>query len=153
MIEPQNQIMQPQIMEQAISSFFRTFELVCNSSAPADAARAFAENFLYADGEGAKVLPREALAAGIGQRGRMMEQAGYGPSVLERLDTELLDEHYARVTTVWRIDPVSRLSTVEPIHLRATYLVDVREGAVQILAYFSHTNLRSLVHSGGEDKP
>ena len=45
MIEPQNQIMQPQIMEQAISSFFRTFELVCNSSAPADAARAFAENF------------------------------------------------------------------------------------------------------------
>jgi hypothetical protein len=146
MIESQN-------MEQAISSFFRTFELVCNSSAPADAARAFAENFLYADGEGAKVLPRAALAAGIGQRGRMMEQAGYGPSVLERLDTELLDDHYARVTTVWRIDPVSRQSALEPIYLRATYLVEVRDGAVQILAYFSHTNLRSLVQSGGEGKP
>ena len=132
-------------MQDAVLAFFRNFEQTCNSADPSAAANAFAESFLYADRNAAKIVPRAVISSSVAQRSALVAKAGLGPSVLERIDVHLLDTHYASVATVWRLDPLPGAAGVHPAFLRATYLVEVRDSAVHILAYLSHVGLNEAL--------
>jgi hypothetical protein len=137
-------------MQEIVTTFFRSYELACVEDDTASAASAFAENFFYSDGTTARMLPRAAILAASAQRRAAMEQAGFGSSRLQQIDVFPLDAHYAWAATVWSSATNAECVERQPLVLRATYLVEVREADVRIVAYLSHTNFAEALAKSEE---
>jgi len=137
-------------MQEIVTTFFRKYELACIKDDIASAASAFAENFFYSDGTTARMLPQAAISAAAAQRRAAMEKGGFGPSRLQQIDVFPLDARYAWAATVWSSTPDARSGERQPLLLRATYLVEVREADVRIVAYLSHTNFAEALAKATE---
>jgi len=137
-------------MQEIVTTFFRKYELACIKDDIASAASAFAENFFYSDGTTARMLPRAAISAAAAQRRAAMEKGGFGPSRLQQIDVFPQDAHHAWAATVWISTPNAKSGHRQPLVLRATYLVEVREADVSIVAYLSHTNFAEALTKAGE---
>ena len=125
-------------MEQTILAFFQDYAAASNRGDDQAAAAAFAPDFLYADENGSKIVRREAIRAGIARRREALTNSGAaGPTALEHIETTPLDDRLALAKTVWRIHSPSSA----PLTLHSTFLVELRDGTPQIIAYLAHVSL------------
>src|SRR5437773_6316497 len=86
-----------------VEDFVRAWERNCDSDEIAPLLAQFADPFLYAGADGARVLPLAAFAAAVPKRREMFARMGRRSAKMLSFDATPLDARYTLAKTRWQM--------------------------------------------------
>jgi hypothetical protein len=125
-----------------LRAFFDVFSRASGTLDVDALARCFGEVFLAADATGAKPVTRAAFLQALPARAQAFEAAGVGPSTLDSLTYQQLDEHYLLVRTEW----TAPRETGDTVRLSSSFLLHCRQDGLRIVLYLNHRGLPPSMH-------
>ena len=133
----------------AIERFFKSLEdqtVMGNISAVAEH---FAEAFLAAGPNGAKIAQRAAFVQALPERKQLFDKLGCRSRSLVSLETTALDARYVMAKTRWLFTFARDGQQAQDVFANSIYIVDTGEEPFQIILYLSSQDLPRLLSERG----
>jgi hypothetical protein len=132
-------------MSSAMKSFFQEFERNSNLCDPDVLVSQFAETFLVASPQGARVVPAHAFALALPERKKRFTEMGCGPANLISLRETTLGTHYVMAETEWRMRFAPEGKSPEDIMACSTFIVYTGEQQPKIVFYLPQHDVMALL--------
>ena len=133
---------------QAIEDFLRAFEHTDNRRQVVELASRFADTFLVAGPDGARVVKASDFALVLPKRQQMFEQMGHRSTKLESAVVTELDGRYLMADTKWRMTFAHGEGQLSDVLVGSTYVLDAKD-ELKILFYLTHQDITTVLRERG----
>ena len=139
--------------KKSIESFMRDYER--NSASPDLSAvvAQFADPFLAAGPEGAKVISVPAFAAALPLRRQLFDRSGCQSAKLVSLQSIPLGPRFTLARTTWRIEFAGAETDSNGIDLESSFVIDTGGADWKIVLYLAHQDAIALLQQTGASAP
>ncbi len=136
-------------MSSAMETFFEDFENNSNSSETGAVISQFAEMFLFAGPQGARVVPADAFALALPRRKKQFEEMGRRSTDLISLRETTLGNHYVMAETEWQMTFAQGEKSPEEIRVASTFIVYTGDEQPKIVFYLPQHDVMALLRDRG----
>ena len=133
---------------QSIEDFLRAFEHTENHLEVNALVSQFADTFLVAGPDGARVVKASDFALVLPKRQQMFEQMGHRSTKLESAVVTELDDRYVMAETKWRMTFAHGEGQLSDVVVGSTYLLDTK-AELEILLYLMHQDITTVLRERG----
>ncbi len=133
---------------QSIEQFLRAFEHTGSRGEVSRLASCFAETFMAAGPEGARVVRAADFALALPKRQKMFDAWGWRSTKLASIKVTEVNRRYAIAETMWQMSFACGEGQWIDVLVGSTFLVDT-EGEFRILFYLSHQDIASELRERG----
>ena len=132
----------------AVEEFLKVFEHAEKHHEVETLVSRFAETFLVAGPDGARVVKASDFALILPKRQQMFEQMGHRSTKLESVVVTELDGRYVMAETKWRMTFADSEGQVSAVLLGSTYVLDTKD-KLAILLYLTHQDITTVLRERG----
>lgn len=133
----------------SVEEFFRSLEQETAEGNFAAMAERFAENFIAASPNGAKIASRSIFVGSMPQRKEMFDKLGAKPARLRSLETTPIDARYTLAKGRWLLEFAREGHSPQEMFADSTYVVDTGEEPYRIILYLTSQDLPKLMVERG----
>ena len=133
---------------QVIQDFLRAFEHTGNHQKVDALVSQFADTFLVAGPDGARVVKASDFALVLPKRQQMFEQMGHRSTKLESAVVTEMDGRYVMAETKWRMTFAHGEGQFSDVLVGSTYVLDTKD-ELQILLYLTHHDITTVLRERG----
>jgi hypothetical protein len=133
---------------QAIQDFLRAFEHTGKQHDVAALVSRFADTFLVAGPDGARVVKASDFALVLPKRQQMFEQMGHRSTKLESAVVTNLDGRYVMAETKWLMTFAHGEGQLTDVLVGSTYVLDTKD-ELKILFYLTHQDIMTVLRERG----
>ena len=132
----------------SVEAFLRAFEHIGNQHDVAALVSRFADTFLVAGPDGARVVKASDFAQVLPKRQQMFEQMGHRSTKLDSAVVTELDGRYVMAETKWRMTFAHGEGQLSDVLLGSTYVLDTKN-ELEILLYLTHQDITTVLRERG----
>jgi hypothetical protein len=134
---------------QVVREFFDQYERSRNTFDLGLIDSQYAESFMFAGPDGARVAEKRAVLAGLSKGQELFKTLGHTSTTLVSLKETTLDEHYAlvRARFVWRFEKPSAQQI--DVEVDSTFILYIKDGVPTIVFQHEHEEFQQALRARG----
>ena len=138
-----------QATSDAVREFFRQYERSRNTFDADLIERQYADAFMFAGPNGARVAEKRAVVIGLSSGREVLRTLGHTLTTLESLDETRIDDHYTMVRTrlVWRFEQAS----MQPVDVGvdSVFILYINDDVPTIVFQQEHEDFQQTLRKRG----
>jgi|KBSMisStandDraft_5_1062788.scaffolds.fasta_scaffold1448343_1 hypothetical protein len=135
--------------EDVVTSFFKQYEQVSNTSNTESIVAMFADPFTVATPQGPRTVRVSDFADVISRRKALFDRLGCQEAALDSLKATHLNDHFALVDTTWRMRFLLPDGRFDTFMVASSFLVYLEGSAAKVFVYMPHQDIMAILTDRG----